>query len=450
MRKWLRYTLTGAFGAVIGLGAGAHAAHAWSLTQAAAPYKGTTITVVGLDRPSYKAAEALTPEFEKETGITVKWINYPYEDTLKAETLNFISHSQQFDAILSDVVWPVDFTRANWVVPVQHFLDDQALADPNIELNDFFPVWLHAFTVDGKLVGLPFDSYAGLLYYNKAILKAHGFSGPPTTWEQLLTVYAPKLYDPANHLYGYALQSARGETQTADSFTRFLWPWGGRYFDVKTHKMTLDSKEAIAGLTFRQDMLKYMPAGIIADDHPEVVQLMGQGQVAMVTEWSAFYPTLKASAIGKDLGVTVEPAGPDGRYSAFGGFAYMVSSQIPTKDQDATWLFIQWLTSKEMSKPLIENGAVVARISADTNPALDAQYPYLQPMVQTWEHGSVPDWRPQIACYPYFSELVSDYGSGIEAGNYTVANGLHMLNTKLQKYMDTSKCWVGANVPQGG
>ena len=240
MKQWLKYTLTGTVSAFVGLTASAQTARAWSLAEASAPYKGMTITVVGLDRPSYQAAQSLTPEFEKETGIHINWVNYPYEDTLKAETLNFISHSQQFDAILTDVVWPVDFTRANWVVPVGHFLADKSLADPNIDIDDFFPVWRHAFTVDGNLIGLPFNSYAGLLYYNKSILKAHGFSGPPTTWNELLTDYAPKLYDPSKNLYGYALQSARGETQTADSFTRFLWPWGGRYFDAKSHQMTLE------------------------------------------------------------------------------------------------------------------------------------------------------------------------------------------------------------------
>ncbi|MGC8469207.1 MAG: ABC transporter substrate-binding protein [Acetobacteraceae bacterium] len=423
-------------------------ARAWTLAQAAAPYKGMTVTVVGLDRPSYKAAQALTPEFEKETGITVKWVNYPYENSLKAETLNFVSHSRQFDAILTDVVWPVDFTKANWVVPIDHFLADKAIADPAIDVKDFFPVWRHAFTVGGKLIGLPFDSYAGLLYYNKKILAAHGFSAPPKTWAELLKVYAPKLYDPAHNLYPYALQSARGETQTADSFSRFLWPWGGRYFNAAAKKITLDQPAAVAGMNFRQALVKYMPKGIIADDHSQVVQLMGQGQVAMITEWSAFYPTLMASKAGPDIGVTVEPSGPKGRYSAFGGFAYMVSAQVPAKEQNATWLFIQWLTSKAMARPLIEKGAVVARISADTDPAMVAKYPYLKPMVATWEHGSVPDWRPQVACYPYFSELVSSYGSNIETGQVGVVAGLKQLTAKLQSYMNSTGCWASVNTPK--
>ncbi|HET9147422.1 MAG TPA: sugar ABC transporter substrate-binding protein [Acetobacteraceae bacterium] len=448
MKLSLKALALGTACALGAMGAAMPAARAWSLKQAAAPYKGNTITVVGLDRPSYKAAQELTPEFEKETGINVKWVNYPYESSLKAETLNFVSHSNQFDVILTDVVWPVDFTKAHWVVPIKSFMDNPKLADPALDIKDFFPVWRHAFTVNNELIGLPFDSYAGLLYYNKKLLKAAGFSGPPKTWNELLTKYAPKLYQPSKNIYPYALQSARGETQTADSFTRFLWPWGGRYFNAKTKKITLDSPDAIKGIEFRQKLVKYMPRGIVSDDHSQVVQLMGQGQVAMITEWSAFYTTLKSSKAGPDIGIAVEPKGPKGRYAAFGGFAYMVSAQIPKKEQDASWLFIQWLTSKAMAKPLIEKGAVVARQSADTDPSLQSKFPYLKPMVETWRTSSVPDWRPQIACYPYFSELVSQYGTDIETKQYTVQNGLKKLSAKLQSYMNSTKCWDSVNTPK--
>jgi len=127
-----------------------------------------------------------------------------------------------------------------------------------------------------------------------------------------------------------------------------------------------------------------MPPGIVSDDHAQVIQLMAQGKVAMLTEWSSFYPTLNdpsTSKIGKCLAVTSEPAGPAAADPAFGGFAYMVSSQSPKNKQAATYLFIQWLTSKNVAPELIARGAVVARKSADTMPNLQRKYPYLQPMV---------------------------------------------------------------------
>lgn len=422
-------------------------AFAWNLKKAAEPYKGVTVNIVGLERPSYKAAQELTPEFEKETGIHVNWTIFPYESTLKAETLNFVSHSNQYDAILSDVVWPVTFAGAGWVVPLKHFLDNPKLKNPNIDLGDFFPVWMASFTVKGDLYGLPFDSYAGLLYYNKKMLKQAGFDGPPKTWSQLLQ-YDKKLTDKSKGQYGYVLQSAHNETQTADAFARFLWPWGGKFLDVKDHKVMVNSPDSVKGLEFRRKLVKLMPQGIVSDDHPQVVQMLEQGKAAMITEWSAFYTSLKNSPIGDNLGITTEPRGPKRAASAFGGFAYMISSQVSTKQQNAAWLFVQWLTSKEMAKPLIKHGAVVARKSADTDPSIQADYPYLKPMVKTWQTASIPDWRPQIQCYPQFSDIVSDWGSRLEQKQLPVKPTLNKLASKLSHYMKSSNCWKTANNPE--
>ncbi len=412
----------------------------FSLAAAAAPYKGMTITVVGLDRPSYAAAQKLTPQFEKETGINVKWVIFPYESTLKEETLNFVSNSQQFDVILTDVVWPGVFGQANWVVPADKFLADRTLTDPAFDVADFVPIWLKAFTWGDKLLGIPFDSYSGLLYYNKKMLADAGFTRPPATWDELLNVYAPKLTDTAKGVYAFALQSRRGETQSCDAFARFLWPWGGDFINPVTFQPDLTSAADKAGLEFRAKLMKFMPPGIVNDDHGEVVQLLAQQKVAMITEWSSFYATLKdptQSKIVNDLGVTVEPAGPKGRVPAFGGFAYMVSTQIPEKLQNASWLFIEWLTSKGMAKPLVENGAVVARLSADTDPALQATYPYLAPMVESWK-TTTDIFRPRFAEWPQLSEITSNWGTQIELGQVSLDQGLQNMSGEFQKVLADS------------
>ncbi len=249
-------------------------------------------------------------------------------------------------------------------------------------------------------------------------------------------------------MFAYALQSARGETQTADAFARFLWPWGGRFLDIPNKKILVNDAKSQAGIEFRQSLLPYMPPGIVSDDHSQVVQMLMQKRVAMITEWSAFYPTLSKSPIADDLGIAMEPKGPDGTYAAFGGFAYMISSQVDKNKQDAGWLFIQWLTSKAMAKPLIEHGAVVARESSDKDSSIQAKYPNLAPMVQTWETATVPDWRPQLQCYPRFSDIVSDWGSRIELNQVAVKQGLDSMAKSLSDYMDSSHCWEHTNRPE--
>ena len=93
-------------------------------------------------------------------------------------------------------------------------------------IDDFFPLVLNAFGGwNGTVYGLPFDNYSGLLFYNKCMLKDAGFDKPPETWAELKDTYGPALTKDGKH--AFALQSKRNETQSADSFARVLWPFGG-------------------------------------------------------------------------------------------------------------------------------------------------------------------------------------------------------------------------------
>jgi multiple sugar transport system substrate-binding protein len=97
---------------------------------------------------------------------------------------------------------------------------------------------------------------------------------------------------------------------------------------------------------------------------------------------------------------------------------------------------------------LILGGAVVARQGADTDPSVQAQFPNLAPMVETWETSTVPDWRPQMECYPRFSDIVSDWGSRIELGQVAVKAGLDSMQSDLTAYVKSSNCWGKINNPE--
>jgi len=198
---------------IASLSVGTPAANAaWSLSEAAKPYKGVTIKLPFLDRPGYKAAIAMVPEFTKQTGIKVKWDIIPYESTLQKLTLDFTGGKATYDGVLADVVWIGNFGASGWMVPLEKFYKDSKLADPKLNLKGFFPILLDSFGTWNKTVyGLPFDNYAGVMFYNKCMLKDAGFDAPPATYQDLLTKYGPALTK--NGKYAYALQSARGETQ---------------------------------------------------------------------------------------------------------------------------------------------------------------------------------------------------------------------------------------------
>ncbi len=408
-------------------------AEAWDIAKAAAPYKGTQLNVIFLDRPGYRAIIKLLPEFEKATGIKVNYEIVPYENTREKEVLNFSSQGDLSIALV-DLVWLGEFAENGWIEPISKFSGDASITDPNIDLKGFFPLLLDAFgTWGGKVYGLPFDNYSGLLFYNKCMLKDAGFDKPPATWNELKDVYGPKLTNKDKNQYAYALQSRRGETQSADSFMRSLWPHGGSLLD-KTFHSNLMSKESQAGLQFRQDLMKDMPPGIVSWDHAEAVNGLAQGQVAMITEWSAFYPTLtdpKTSKIGDCLGVAPEPAGEAGRLPALGGFSLAVASQAPEKVQKAAWIFIQWATSDAIAKAYVEAGGVSGRMAVYNDPEIKSKYMFVEPMVASWQKG-VPEFRPRFPAWPAISEIIAEFGTKMMLGEVSVEAGSKEIGTRME------------------
>lgn len=418
-------------------------AMAWSLKEAAAPYAGTEIDVVFLLRPGYEAIEAMLPEFEEETGITVNIIKHPYENALGEQVRDFVAGGD-LDIALIDLVWIGNFAENEWIVSVDEIMEKYPdIIDPDLDMDDFFPLVLNAFGGwNGTIYGLPFDNYSGLLFYNRCMLEEAGFDGPPETWTDLKDVYGPALTGDGK--YAFALQSKRNETQSADSFARVIWPFGGSFLDAD-FRSNLMSEASQAGLKFRQDLMQYMPDGIVAYDHAETVNAFAQGDVAMITEWSAFYSTVVSpdtSRVADCVEIAPEPMGPAGRKPALGGFSLAVASQAGEAEQAAAWLFIQWATSKANAGEYLERGGVPARQSAYADPALAETYKFIPALVESWQDG-VPEFRPRFAEWPEITEIVQEWGTKMMLGEVTTEEGAQEIGERMEAVLEDAGYYSG-------
>ncbi len=416
----------------------------WSLADAAAPYAGTTIDVVFLLRPGYDAIKEMLPEFTEATGITVNIIDHPYENALGEQVRDFVAGGD-LDIALIDLVWIGNFAENEWIVPVDDIMAKfPELVDPALDMDDFFPLVLNAFGGwNDTIYGLPFDNYSGLMFYNRCMLEEAGFDGPPETWAELKDVYGPALTKDGK--YAFALQSKRNETQSADSFARMIWPFGGSFLD-ESFRSNLMSAESQAGLNFRQDLMQHMPDGIVAWDHAETVNAFAQGDVAMITEWSAFYSSVvdpDTSRVVDCVGIAPEPAGPAGRRPALGGFSLAVAAQADEAEQAAAWLFIQWATSAANAVEYLERGGVPARQSAYADPALAERFTFIPALVESWQEG-VPEFRPRFAEWPEISEVVQEWGTRMMLGEVSVEEGAQEIGTRMEAILDASGYYDGA------
>lgn len=418
-------------------------ANAWTLEEAAKPYAGTTVDVVFLLRPGYEAAEAMLPEFEKATGINVNIIKHPYENALGEQVRDFVADGD-LDIALIDLVWIGNFAENDWIEPISTFTSNPDLVDPELDIDDFFPLVLNAFGGwNDEIYGLPFDNYSGLLFYNECMLEEAGFDGPPETWTELKDVYGPALTKDGKH--AYALQSKRNETQSADSFARMLWPFGGSFLDAD-FRSNLLSDESQAGLKFRQDLMQYMPEGIVAYDHSEAVNALAQGDIALLTEWSAFYSSLKnadTSKVADCLKIAPEPKGPAGRKPALGGFSLSVAAQADDNEKAAAWLFIQWITSKANALPYLENGGVPARQSVYQLDGIAEKYDFVPALVESWQDG-VPEFRPRFAEWPEITEIVQEWGTKMMLGDVSTEEGAEELGKRMEAVLEKAGYYDGS------
>jgi len=223
-----------------------------------------------------------------------------------------------------------------------------------------------------------------------------------------------------------------------------LWPFGGSFLDSE-FRSNLLSEESQAGLEFRQDLMQYMPEGIVSYDHAEAVNGLAQGDVAMLTEWSAFYSTLKSpdtSRVADCLKTAPEPKGPAGRKPALGGFSMAVASQADDDEKAASWLFIQWITSKANALTYLEKGGVPARQSVYEMDGVAEQFDFVPALVESWQDG-VPEFRPRFAEWPEITEIVQEWGTRMMLGEVSTEEGAEEIGTRMEAVLDKAGYYAG-------
>jgi multiple sugar transport system substrate-binding protein len=214
---------------------------------------------------------------------------------------------------------------------------------------------------------------------------------------------------------------------------RFVWPFGGSLL-TDNFEPNLSSPGSLAGLKFRQSLMRYMPPGITEWEHEPTVQALGDGRVAMITEWSGWYKWLadpKTSKISGCLGVAVEPAGPAGRKPALGGFSLGVNAQSSADKQAAAWLFIQWITSKQKARDFILAGGVPGRRSAYKDEQMKQRFPWFEPLVTSWERYGNAIYRPRFQEWPAISRIIATTGTDMMRGSVSVEAGAKMIDDQM-------------------
>ncbi|WP_287305704.1 extracellular solute-binding protein [Mesorhizobium sp.] len=135
-------------------------AGAWTLEEAAAPYKGTTIRTIGEALPPLEAMKKLAPEFEKRTGITVEIEMYEASETASKVMLDLNSKRGRYDFILQQHRNVGKFVTNGHVEPIEQFMTSATLRDPEFKPEEqlYQGLWKEISWYGGKAYGFPFTA----------------------------------------------------------------------------------------------------------------------------------------------------------------------------------------------------------------------------------------------------------------------------------------------------
>lgn len=330
---------------LIGLvGAAAVARHARGADFDWKRHAGTTLHFMVSVHPWTEWAQKQLPALEADTGIKLTW-EILYEDQLRQKLpLTLRSDPGAVDGFFTLPSWDATaFTRAHWYALLDPLIHSDATA-PDWDFTDFFPNIAKIHNFGGTQVGVPITIELQTLFCNKAMLAAKGITAPATL--DALMDAATKLKDAGNDVAGVV---TRGDgVQAVYTFSPFLFAFGGRWQDEKGNP-ELASAAAVKALKFYGDLLRAGgPPNILGMQWKSTYPLFQQARAAMfidATNFLAYFKDPSQSRVVDQVAVAPLPAGPAGAHSTVISWGPAIAAS--SKQQAATWLAIQWLTSKK-------------------------------------------------------------------------------------------------------
>ena len=311
-----------------------------------------TLTYAIWDQAQSAAMKQIIEEFHaKHPNIDVQVQVTPWESYwTKLQTS--VTAGTGPDVFWMTMVYAKYYATGGGIAP----LDDQ-IKKSKLDMGVYVPAVTKAYTVDGKVYGLPKDVNGFGLCYNKLLFDAAGVKYPDESWTwSNVVAAAQKLTNPQKGIYGFVAPEA-------DELSWYLTvpQVGGQVISADGKTSGYDQPETIKGIQFWTDMItKYHVSPTLqqtTDTDP--LAMLTSGKVAMRYCGSWEPEEIAAVPYGKaNIDIGPLPAGPDGNRNYYSnGLANSISAK--TKHPDQAWEFLQFLGSERAAEIQAKTGTVI-------------------------------------------------------------------------------------------
>ena len=242
----------------------------------------------------------------RQTGNTIKTFSPPNSGTeaLALYRQLFAAKSADIDVILIDIVWPG--------IIKDHLLD---LKPYSLGAEaEHFPAIVANNTVNGKLLGMPFYTDTGVLYYRSDLLKKYGFK-PPETWDDLTAaatrIQAAERAAGKPDFQGFVFQAKAYEGLSCNAL-EWVAGWGGGTLVDAAGNITINNPQAAKALNTAASWIGTIaPVGVLNYGEEDARGVFQNGQALFMRSWPYAWAAAQApdSGIKGKVGVMPLPRG---------------------------------------------------------------------------------------------------------------------------------------------
>jgi len=333
-------------------------------------FKGQHIEVNYQLSPRGDVARAHMKEFEALTGISVGFEQIPEQQQRPKVALEMASGHPSFDVVNVGMhVQKRLIEKAKWMEDLRPYIADASLTAPDFNQADFSaPSMAVATDEEGHINVLPLNQDLFIIYYNTELLSQKGFNGPPKSFDEMMSM-AHALTDPSKGIYGFTGRGVKNANVVL--YDSILLGWDQETVTPDGKKLLTDTPAAVAaGNWYQKIMRECAPPGSVGFNWNECQTTFSQGRGAMWWDGIGFSAPLvdptKSRVVGK-VGFAPVPAGPKAHNCAT--FIDGVGIPAKAKNKKAAWLFLQWVTGKQISTEVLRTGSgTPARLSVYDQP----------------------------------------------------------------------------------
>jgi ABC-type glycerol-3-phosphate transport system substrate-binding protein len=360
------------------------------------PKKYDQIVVACWSGPEHDNLVKVAAEYEKATGNKVIVEEIARESYYDKLTTTFVGGGSDYDAAYVMDQWIPGWVKANALKEITSFVGDPKVASPDTDLKNFGAA-SDFFTIDSKLYALPSEGDTAWLWYRKDLLEEKGIK-VPETWDEYREA-AIKLNNPPK-VYGTVIGAKPDEAWW--DFQYYLFGMGGDVLDANKTPI-LNNEAGVKALTFYTDLLrkdKVVSPDVNTYGYNEILTSLQEGKAAMGIQWMAATADLtdctKSPKVCKDgkplLVYTLTPGikQTDGSIKRHtGGSQWAWSIPTGSKNQEAAFKFIEWLTGKDGAKFWALNGGIPGNIKALSDADVVAKIPQFKMLAEVMPFRSI-------------------------------------------------------------